>query len=263
MRECHLSMHMIHHSNVKSFVCDQCDQSFKTKQHLKRHVLCIHDFPHPYICSYCGMKFKKRQLLKVHETSHTGLSPHPCTYLNCSAQFSFQSRLLRHMSRYHKVERQEVSPYHFQCMLNDCQATFPTLEELQTHRETLPHQDVKIFQCETCHKQFTKAFGLSQHMKSHTLEAMSTEYPCPEEGCFKSFSKKWGLRQHIAIVHCNERFICNEVADGKPCAASFRYKKSLDAHIGRCHQGREIKKPEEISYSELITGYFGSGTHLP
>ncbi|KAJ9328183.1 transcriptional regulator family: C2H2 zinc finger and Fungal Specific TF [Paecilomyces variotii] len=53
---------------VRSFLCSICHQSFRRREHLRRHILSHGDI-FPYTCSFCDASFKRRDALTRHLTT--------------------------------------------------------------------------------------------------------------------------------------------------------------------------------------------------
>merc|ERR1712222_268891 len=76
--ERHLESHMLIHTDQKPFQCDQCDQSFRQKQLLKRHQNLYHNPayvpPAPkektHECPECGRSFRHKGNLIRHMALH-------------------------------------------------------------------------------------------------------------------------------------------------------------------------------------------------
>ena len=63
-KKSHLKEHMLHHSNSRPFICEDCGRSFITNSHLRRHVK--HHLPDkPFKCSQCDYSSPRQDRLKV------------------------------------------------------------------------------------------------------------------------------------------------------------------------------------------------------
>ena len=56
---------------------------------------------------------------------------------------------------------------------------------------------LKHYNCEYCHKSFTQASSLKNHI--HTIHDGHKDHKC--ESCSKSFSHPGNLKQHIRTIH--------------------------------------------------------------
>ena len=59
------------HRGDKQFGCTQCDRTFSTLHHLKRHKL-THTEENMFVCNQCNKDYSTPYELKVHNRSHTG-----------------------------------------------------------------------------------------------------------------------------------------------------------------------------------------------
>lgn len=76
----HLFEHQAVHSEIRSFLCEICGASFKTRSVHRKHVLSIHRNPRAYSCDSCTKKFNTLFALKRHQKTHTVKnSLPPCT----------------------------------------------------------------------------------------------------------------------------------------------------------------------------------------
>jgi len=66
----HLSDHKSIHSSSRSFICDVCGASFKTKAVQRKHMLTIHTRPGAHVCLVCGRLFNTSFAVKRHSRMH-------------------------------------------------------------------------------------------------------------------------------------------------------------------------------------------------
>ncbi|KFM66850.1 Zinc finger protein 397, partial [Stegodyphus mimosarum] len=67
----HLFEHQAVHSEIRSFLCEICGASFKTRSVHRKHVLSIHRNPRSYSCDSCSKKFNTLYALKRHQKIHS------------------------------------------------------------------------------------------------------------------------------------------------------------------------------------------------
>ena len=71
MFQSHLSdHHESMHSCSRSFVCDVCGSSFKTRAVHRKHLLTIHSQPGQHLCTACGRTFNTGFAMKRHARMH-------------------------------------------------------------------------------------------------------------------------------------------------------------------------------------------------
>ena len=80
------------------FTCDQCQNQFKRKAHLKTHIQSKHDGI-KYACNHCEYQATQQSALKVHiQSKHDGIK-YPCT--ECNQQFKWKNTLTSHVQTKH------------------------------------------------------------------------------------------------------------------------------------------------------------------
>lgn len=82
----------------RPFKCDQCDDAFNQRIHLKKHMS-KHTGIKPYKCQQCDYSTVERSHLKVHIRIHTGEKPFKCVY--CEYATAQNSTLKIHLKRHH------------------------------------------------------------------------------------------------------------------------------------------------------------------
>ncbi|KAM7364205.1 uncharacterized protein ACRADG_000794 [Cochliomyia hominivorax] len=182
--------------NGVQFPCTICDQSFRRKDTLQKHIKRIHQNPQPkeprikvkipkekerFLCTYCGGSFRTKYGLSRHVVIHTGERPFPC----------------------------EI-----------CQKTFKRPEDLHMHR--IIHSDAKPHQCKQCGKAFKRSDKLKIHMRVHSE---LRPYKCNE--CEKTFKYPNVLSTHMLIHTGQNPFQC------KTCGESFSLRSSFNTHCLR------------------------------
>ncbi|GIY71622.1 zinc finger protein 205 [Caerostris darwini] len=66
----HLCEHKATHSELRSFLCEVCGASFKTRSVHRKHVQSIHRNPRAFSCDICSKKFNTQYTLKRHKKIH-------------------------------------------------------------------------------------------------------------------------------------------------------------------------------------------------
>lgn len=143
-RKDHLKRHITcFHLNLKLFKCNynkECNLSFNTKYHLNRHIKCVHG-PPQYQCNYCSLKFqKKRKLVKHIQLKHNEMCKFIC--FKCNKRYSRQCDLNRHQRHRHKYLH------------------------LNSNSDLINHQKEIIYICNKnkCNKTFKDKFLYKQHL---------------------------------------------------------------------------------------------------
>ncbi|KAF5302224.1 hypothetical protein FQA39_LY10263 [Lamprigera yunnana] len=122
---------------------------------------------------------------------------HICTFGNCTAVFSKNSKLVYHIRR-HTGERP------FRCDVPNCDKSYLYSFHLRRHKEThsnkQKHEGLKC-PTEGCNLELANKYSLKKHMKrKHNSER---EYPFTCETCNQGFTRKKRLLQH-SFTHTGE-----------------------------------------------------------
>jgi hypothetical protein len=149
---------LIHLESPHEFNCDECEQTFTSKQFLKKHEEDEHaESLAKQQCSMCGIEIFKdeKENAKMKLKSHESLShPHDCD--ECDFHFTTDLRLKHHENTKHdKDHKIELS-----CTL--CGKDFEEMNQLFDHSET-SHD----YPCKFCDKEFTKKGLLTFHVNSN------------------------------------------------------------------------------------------------
>ncbi|PIO13132.1 hypothetical protein AB205_0132110 [Aquarana catesbeiana] len=245
----------------KSYLCSECGQSFKRRDHLESHVR-LHTgetFP----CDECGKCFVQKFKLKAHLRTHTGEKLHTCT--ECGKSFSRKYRLMKHL-----ITHTDGNPYtcpdcglsfnqksdfwtHQKVHLvksslscSECGIFFNTRTELAIHQRA--HAGKEIYSCSECGLLCVSKYRLIIHQRSHTGErpyacsqcqkafilkseltihqrSHTGEVPfsCPE--CGKGFTRHGNLTSHMKVHTGEKPFSCPE------CGKSFSRRNELVMHL--------------------------------
>ncbi|XP_071453604.1 zinc finger protein 768-like [Hetaerina americana] len=66
----HLKDHMASHSDERSFLCEICGSSFKTRAVQRKHIATVHANPKAFPCNHCVRRFSTKYALLRHKKIH-------------------------------------------------------------------------------------------------------------------------------------------------------------------------------------------------
>jgi len=114
------------HSNNGPYTCPHCNEQFKLKDSMKKHVARKHN-EKPHRCTSCDMRFCTKQELENHTFSrHSDSKSFACTFCDGAKKlFKTPKALRRHIDHAHKEKK------HF-CLA--CGSTFAYEYELNKHQ---------------------------------------------------------------------------------------------------------------------------------
>ncbi|XP_037951556.1 zinc finger protein 436-like [Teleopsis dalmanni] len=187
-----LNRHMKGHTGEKPYKCTECNQSFTAKQSLYHHMK-RHTGEKPFSCIECNQSFARKQVLNHHMRRHTGEKPHVCN--ECGLSF-FEATRLRYHSKIHlrpfacdqcdekfksikqlqqhirihlsnRTGEEDIQEQKFKC--KECNVTYVTEEELDSHYDMGVHKNTKKGQTEDCIV-CNKKFGSIKTLNSHIIE---------------------------------------------------------------------------------------------
>lgn len=147
----------------KSFKCN-VEGCFKTFHHLTSFIMhgkCVHSDERSFTCEICSKSFKTRSNLNVHIKMHNNQRDHSCTM--CSLSFFTSSHLKAHL----KVHLKETS---YICEVPGCGKEFIHSSSFKKHKDF--HNGIKKFQCNICERKFSQACHLREHLKIHSNERL-------------------------------------------------------------------------------------------
>ena len=186
----HLKSHLLTHSSVKSFCCDECDKRFKRENDLRKHFS-VHTNVRPFSCpqSNCNKTFKRKSDLLLHQIIH---SEKPFNCEECNQLFSDKNSLNSHKCFHSKQKR-------FKCDFKDCDKEYYKSFNLKIHKNRY-HYHIKSHKC--FHNNCNKSFVTLNSLKLHILHKHSTDRPfkCNFQQCQSSFKSSNCLRRH-KLVH--------------------------------------------------------------
>ena len=83
-----------------SFQCPHCDQLITRKDHLKSHIMRVHEKIKAFQCDLCEKSYFNKVNLTEHRTVHTGEKPFKCN--ECQTYFRHFASLYKHKRIEHK-----------------------------------------------------------------------------------------------------------------------------------------------------------------
>ena len=199
--------------NILIIKCDLCEVKCSSKFNLTRHMIEQHDTTYyhtfemgtqepSYLCEECEASFKYKRNLLIHvQTIHKGEEQFTCQI--CKQEIRTKRKLTRHLQEQHEVfsfedviKSKETEKYF--CEL--CELQFTRKENLERHMIShASSSSCDKYTCDECGKQFTSKFNLSRHQAIHT--GSEKNFQC--EICQKSFTRKGHLARHVQGVHKN------------------------------------------------------------
>jgi hypothetical protein len=278
LRDSHLKHHVKSaHSDIRDYTCSHtgCEKSFATGTRMRRHEA-THTGKNKYTCTgyeCCDQTFRKKETLSRHILQvHEDTKPFPCTNINqdsgetCKKRFDTAEKLRSHQRSLH-------DPTKFTCTIcTQAQAMAYRDQSDPSNESTVPYFSMYSAlkkhvdtahppTCGTCSLRFKTSKELSRHVELvHNIadsNSVTTEgaHQCPENGCGRSFSKKGNLTVHIKTVHQKRRdFVCGQTAVSFPeitsdieldgCGRDFTSKSTLEEHIRTAHLGMQAKRVE-------------------
>lgn len=203
---------------LKEFVCNKCDEVFKSSFDLLVHSRQVHRKMKVVNCEFCGRKFIKKSMLKIHQKSRA-----------CSAN-------------------------HFVC--KTCQKPFKTKQGFENHQKFCGNEkkvlkdvkkpkEPKNWICEFCGIHLTTQPGHRRHLISRHRDVMYTKPPtklnCPYPNCVKVFYYKFDLKNHIDCKHLKLRdYKCDLCSKGYALACGLRRHMKLIHN--KTNEEKEITK---------------------
>lgn len=203
-----LMMHIKHfHEKQRPCICPECGKGFSTKSQVRVHRVQVHSDEKPYPCSFCGKRFGSASCRHIHEKTH---SSDLIQCQECDYKTNTIFNLNRHMIRHRDV-------YKYTCTI--CGQQFKCSTSLNLHKYT--HQD-NCFECEYCHKKFSRPQGLKLHIDSIHLQK---KHICPY--CNQAFTAQTCVTKHIQVQHEGLRYFCQ-------CGKYFDRKTRYTKHGEDC-----------------------------
>lgn len=151
----YINIHILQHTNNKSFKCDQCSKLFLTQKYLNKHIK-EHTEIRKFKCNQCIATFSIKSSLITHMLVHSEDKKHVCSI--CNKAFKRLSALKRH-TLVHNFGKKAI-----ECKL--CPMTFHSEYFLRHHMRV--HTGERPYKCELCSQPYSYKHDFNRHcLKKH------------------------------------------------------------------------------------------------
>ncbi|XP_026231205.1 zinc finger protein GLIS1 [Anabas testudineus] len=161
-----------------------------------------------------------------------------CHWIDCSATYSSQEELVRHIEKVHIDQRKGEE---FACFWAGCvrrhkpfNARYKLLIHMRVHSGEKPNKCM----FEGCSKAFSRLENLKIHLRSHTGEK---PYICQHPGCLKAFSNSSDRAKHQRTHLDTKPYACQIPGCTKRYTDPSSLRKHVKAHSAKGLQEREVK----------------------
>ncbi|KAF7198724.1 zinc finger protein GLIS1 isoform X1 [Nothobranchius furzeri] len=161
-----------------------------------------------------------------------------CHWIDCSASYSSQEELVRHIEKVHIDQRKGEE---FACFWTGCvrrhkpfNARYKLLIHMRVHSGEKPNKCM----FEGCLKAFSRLENLKIHLRSHTGEK---PYICQHPGCLKAFSNSSDRAKHQRTHLDTKPYACQIPGCTKRYTDPSSLRKHVKAHSAKGLQDREVK----------------------
>ncbi|KAI3818222.1 hypothetical protein L1987_12025 [Smallanthus sonchifolius] len=242
----------------KGNVCEECGVSFSKPAHLRQHMQ-SHSLERPFICPIddCNSSYRRKDHLNRHLLQHEG-KLFDCPVENCKKKFSIQGNMTRHVSEIHNDVESAADDMDDQkqhaCLEPGCGKVFKYASRLQKHEEShVRLETVEAFCAEpicmkyfsnakclkahlqSCHQHITcEICGIKQlkknikrHLRTHEKVVSKDKIKCSFDGCNLTFSTSSNLQQHVKAAHFQEKPYVYSISG---CGMRFSFKHVRDNH---------------------------------
>uniref|UniRef100_A0A336MB59 CSON012586 protein n=1 Tax=Culicoides sonorensis TaxID=179676 RepID=A0A336MB59_CULSO len=206
----------------RSYICDMCNNTLKTKDALKQHMLMKH-LTSKVSCQKCFKLLNPASLYLHYKFQHSLTFMVQCPV--CKITLKHDRALNEHLKKIHKVKKPPCDKK-FHRICSACGKIYGNKNSFYDHiRIKHPKQkaDTLKVSCEICRKEFNRRHLLLKHLKTHSTNKES----CPI--CLKTFSNQNLLSNHFKLHKSETQFQCEF------CPNVYLHKSSLKSHLQICH----------------------------
>lgn len=187
--------------------------------------------PDIHICGFCKQQYNNVELFFAHKQNCCQIPSTHISVRNAGASESLQtcvSKVKKTLTKAQKTPSKKLKPALTQkrhiCTFSGC--TFKTqYGQKDMERHILTHTGERPFECELCHKRFSRRDKLNLHSRLHTGEK-----PHKCKYCTYAAADSSSLKKHLRIHYDERPFKC------QICPYASRNSSQLTVHL-RSHTG--------------------------